>query len=278
MFPKSLKVLVLYILACIISFIFLAPLIWIVLTSLKPAREIFSYPLTILPQKVTLEHYGYVLFKFADFRRYFLNSVIVTGVSIFLIVALSCLGGYVFGRKRFSGQNLIMLFILLVLTVPYVVYLVPIFIMEDTIGLRNSYLGLILPYVALNLPWGLIIMRGTFKTIPNELEDAAKIDGCSELQMLFRIMLPLAKPGIATATTITFIFVWQEFLFAVTLQSQTEWQTLPIGIVHIRDELQALAYDTLTATIIISLIPIFIVFILLKNFFIKGITEGGLKG
>jgi len=171
-----------------------------------------------------------------------------------------------------------MAFVLLVLTIPYAIYLIPIFIMEDAFNLRNSYLALILPYVALNLPWGLFIMRGTFKTIPSEFEDSAKIDGCSEFQMWFRIMLPLAKPGIATTTIIAFIFVWQEFLFAVTLQTDSYWKTLPVGIVHIKDELQALAYDNLSVAILISLIPIFIMFLLLKDFFIKGITEGGLKG
>lgn len=278
MIQKNYSIIGLYILASIIAITFLSPFIWLIFTSLKPSKEIFSYPITIFPHHITFEHYRYVLFRMADFQRYFSNSVVITGISVGLIVILSCLGGYAFGRKRFRGQNLMMSFVLLILTIPYAIYLVPIFIMEDKFSLTNSYLALILPYVALNLPWGLFIMRGSFRTIPDELEDSARIDGANEWQLWFRVMLPLAKPGIATTTIITFIFVWQEFLFAVTLQSDSRWQTLPVGIVHIRDELQALAYDNLSVAILISLIPIFILFLLLKNFFIKGITEGGLKG
>jgi len=278
MIQKNTGKTILYLLSSIVAFVFLAPFLWLMLTSLKPSKEIFSYPITIIPHEVTLEHYKYVIFRMADFQRYFLNSVVITAVSVLLIIVLSCLGGYAFGRKRFKGQNFMMLFILLTLTIPYAIYLVPIFIMEDTFKLRNSYLALILPYVALNLPWGLFIMRGTFRTIPDDLEDSAKLDGCSEFQLWFKVMLPLAKHGIAATTIISFIFIWQEFLFAVTLQSDSAWQTLPIGIVNIRDELQALAYDNLSVAIIISLIPIFILFLLLKDFFIKGITEGAIKG
>ncbi len=278
MVQKASSTIILYVLASFIALIFLAPFVWLIFTSLKPSKEIFSYPLTIFPHQVTLEHYRYVLLRMGAFHRYFFNSVVITGTSVGLIVLLSCLGGYAFGRKRFRGKNLMMFFVLLVLTIPYGIYLIPIFVMEDKFGLTNSYLALILPYVALNLPWGLFVMRGAFRTIPNEFEDTARIDGASEWQLWSAIMLPLAKSGIAATTIISFIFVWQEFLFAVTLQSYSHWQTLPVGIVYLREELQALAYDNLSVAILISLIPIFILFLLLKDFFVRGIMEGGLKG
>ena len=278
MIRKKSTLLILYLIATLVALIFLAPFVWIIFTSLKPSKEVFSYPITLFPRSITLEHYEYVIFKMSDFRRYFWNSTIITGVSLAIIAISSSLGGYALGRKNFWGKNWFIAFILLVLAIPYSVYLIPIFIMEPRLGIKNSYLALILPYVALNLPWGLFIMMGTFRGVPSEIEDAARIDGCSEYQLWSKIMLPLAKPGLATTIIITFIFIWQEFIYAVTLQTDARWKTLPVGIVHIRDELQSLAYDNLSVAIILSLLPLFIVFVALKDFFIKGIVEGGLKG
>jgi len=157
-------------------------------------------------------------------------------------------------------------------------YLIPTFIMEDKAGLLNTWLGLILPYVAINLPWGLLIMRGAFSTIPMEIRDAATIDGCSELQMWYKVLLPIAKPAIAATTIISFVFIWQEFLFASTLMSKNEWQTLPVGIVWMRDELQTMVYGRIGAMIILSIVPVFVPFVLLRDFFVKGLSEGMLKG
>jgi len=278
MIRKKTTLLILYLIATLIALVFLAPFVWIIFTSLKPSKEVFSYPITLFPHSVTLEHYKYVMFRMSDFRRYFWNSTVITGVSLAIIAISSSLGGYALGRKNFWGKNWFIVFILLVLAIPYSVYLIPIFIMETRLGIKNSYLALILPYVALNLPWGLFIMMGTFRGIPSEIEDAARIDGCSEYQLWSRIMLPLAKPGLATTIIITFIFIWQEFIYAVTFQTDAKWKTLPVGIVHIRDELQSLAYDNLSVAVILSLLPLFIVFVALKDFFIKGIVEGGVKG
>ena len=157
-------------------------------------------------------------------------------------------------------------------------YLIPIYMMEDRLGLRNTWAGLILPYVALNLPWGLLIMRGAFSTIPLDIRDAAVIDGCNEFQLWYRVMLPITRPALATTTIITFVFVWQEFLFASTLMTQNQWQTLPVGIVWIRDELQTLMYGRIGAMVVLSILPVLLLFLAFRNFFIKGLTEGMLKG
>jgi ABC-type glycerol-3-phosphate transport system permease component len=278
-FIKShIKPVIIYSLGIMIAAVFLSPFFWLISTSLKTRSEVYSFPLTIIPENITFQNYVYIFSRIGSFGRFFLNSVIITVISVTIIVFLSSLGGYALGRKEFLGRGFIFGFIMLVLTVPYVVYLMPVFIMEDALGLRNSYLGLILPYVALNLPWGLFLMRGAFQGIPGELEDCARVDGANEFQIWYRILLPLVKPGLATTTIITFVFVWQEFLFAVSLQTESAWQTLPVGIVFIRDELQSLPYHNISAMIIISLIPIFIMFLAFKDFFISGITEGAIKG
>jgi len=247
-------------------------------TSLRPTSDIYHYPPTVIPGKVTLENYQYVFTEMQGFARYFLNSLVVTLCTVFLVVFASAMGGYAFGVRKFRGQNLLFGSILLVLTVPYIVYLVPIFMMEGVLGLRNTWLGLILPYVALNLPWGLLIMRGAFSTIPLDIRDAAVIDGCNEFQLWYRVMLPMVRSALAATTIITFVFAWQEFLFASTLMNKNEWQTLPVGIVWLRDELQTLVYGRIGAMVIISILPVIVLFIVFRNFFIKGLSEGMLKG
>jgi ABC-type glycerol-3-phosphate transport system permease component len=150
--------------------------------------------------------------------------------------------------------------------------------MQSKFNLINTHLGLILPYVATNLPMAVFIMRGQFNGIPNSLRDAATIDGCSSLQVFTRVMLPVVKPGVATVIIFTFINTWGEFTYGRTLTSTTKAQTLPVGITFLRDEATSWAYGTLTATIVLSLIPLLIIFLSMQKYFIKGIMEGALKG
>ncbi len=269
---------VIFIVVAFASLLFVSPLVWMLDTSLRPTPDIYRYPPTVIPGKVTLENYYYVFTEMQGFTRYFLNSVVVTVTTVVLVLISSAMGGYAFGVRRFRGQNLLFGSILLILTIPYIMYLIPIFMMEDKLGLQNTWLGLILPYVALNLPWGLLIMRGAFSTIPLDIRDAAVIDGCNEFQLWYRVMLPITRPALAATTIITFVFAWQEFLFASTLMTKNQWQTLPVGIVWLRDELQTLVYGRIGAMIILTILPVFILFVAFRNFFIKGLSEGMLKG
>ena len=268
----------LYGLVTFIALLYLFPILWMLNTSLRPTRDIYRYPPTILPGALTLENYIYVLTQMEHFQRYFLNSVVVTLATVLIVLMASTMGGYVFGMRRFRGKELLFMGIVFVLTIPYIMYLIPIFMMEDRAGLLNTWPGLILPYVALNLPWGLLIMRGAFSTIPLEIRDAAIIDGCNEFQMWWKVLVPIVRPAVAATTIITFVFAWQEFMFASTLMTQNEWQTLPVGIVWLRDELQTLVFGRIGAMLILSIIPVFVPFILLRNFFVKGLSEGMLKG
>jgi ABC-type glycerol-3-phosphate transport system permease component len=262
----------------IITVIFLTPLLWMFITSLRPTQELFSYPMNIIPKEISLENNDYVFTKMTSFFRYFINSLVVTISTVILVIISSATGGYAFGVREFKGQGLLFMGIILVLTVPYIMYLIPIYMMEDWMGLRNSWFGLILPYVALNLPWGLLIMRGAFSTIPEDIRDASIVDGCNEFQLWYRVMLPMTKPSLAATSIITFVFAWQEYLFASTLMSKNKWQTLPVGIVWLRDELQTLVYGRLGAMIVLAVIPVLVIFYVFRNFFIKGLREGMLKG
>ncbi len=270
--------LTIFIVVTLLALIYISPLLWMLNTSLRPTWDIYRFPPTIIPRKITLENYIYVLTQMSGFGRYFLNSVVVTFSTVILVLIASAMGGYAFGVRRFRGQNLLFTGVILVLTIPYIMYLIPIYMMEDKLGLQNNWLGLILPYVALNLPWGLLIMRGAFSTIPLDIRDAAIIDGCNEFQLWFRVMLPITKPALAATTIITFVFAWQEYMFASTLMTKNQWQTLPVGIVWLRDELQTLVYGRIGAMVVLTIVPVFILFLAFRNFFIKGLSEGMLKG
>jgi len=258
--------------------IYVFPLLWDLATSLRPNDDIYRYPPTLVPGSFTLENYIYVLTQMQGFLRYLANSIVVTLATVLIVLISSAMGGYAFGMRRFRGQNVLFLAIILVLTIPYIMYLIPIYMMEDRLHLKDTWLGLVLPYVALNLPWGLLIMRGAFSTIPLDIRDAAVIDGCGEIRMWWRILVPIARPALAASTIITFVFAWQEFLFASTLMPSNNWQTLPVGIVWMRDELQTVVMGRIGAMIVISIIPVLVLFLALRDFFIKGLSEGMLKG
>lgn len=268
----------LFIFVTVVTAIYIFPIIWTFITSIRPTQDIYRYPPTIIPGAVTPQNYIYVLTQMKGFLRYFLNSVAVTFITAVIVIISSAMGGYAFGMRKFRGQNMLFAAVIAVLMIPYLMYLIPIFIMEDKIGLRNTWWGLVLPYAALNLPWGLLIMRGAFSTIPLDIRDAAVIDGCNEFQFWYRVMLPITRPALAATSIITFVFAWQEYMFVSTLMTKNEWQTLPVGIVWIRDELQTLAYGRVGATIMLSIIPVIILFVVFRNFFIKGLSEGMLKG
>ena len=269
---------VFFFIVLVFAVIYLFPVVWMFLTSIRPDGDIHKFPPTIVPRALTVSNYVYVFTGMSGFSRYFLNSVVVTVSTVLIVLFASAMSGYAFGMRRFKGNQALFMVVLSVLTIPYIMYLIPIFIMEYRLGLTESYLGLILPYVALNLPWGLLIMRGAFSTIPLDIRDAAIVDGCGEYRMVFQILLPIVKPAFVTTTIITFVFAWQEFMFASTINKKNQWQTLPVGIVWIRDELQTMAMGKVGAAIILSVLPVLVLFFVFRRFFIEGLSEGMLKG
>ena len=254
---------------------FLFPLAWMLLTSLRPRADIYKAVPTIIPEAFNLDNYRYVLSQ-KNFLRFFINSVVVTSCSVCIVLFSSLMGGYAFGMRRFRGQNMLFYLVTLVLAVPYIMYLVPIFVMEMYLNLRNTWLGLILPYVALNLPWGLLIMRGAFSTIPLDLKDSATIDGCSEFRFVFGIATPILKPALAAATIITFVFVWEEFLFSSSINVRN--YTLPVYFKFLLVATQGQEWGRVGAVVAVTILPVLVLFLIFRNFFIKGLSEGMLKG
>lgn len=269
---------IIFVLLLLIAFVFLMPFIWTFITSLKDNREIYSSKLVIIPTVITLEHYIKVITQMQDFSLFFRNTVVITIFSVAATVILSAMAGYAFAKLKFWGKNIYLAFILIILTLPYAIYLIPIYIMENKVNLINTFTGLVLPYIAINLPLSIFIMRGQFMTIPDDLIEASTIDGCNFIQVWSRIMMPNIKPGIAIIIIFTFINVWGEFIFARTLTNTAAAQTLAVGITFLRDEAASWQYGTLSATIIMSLIPLLAIFLGMQKYFIRGIMAGALKG
>ncbi|TCL60844.1 multiple sugar transport system permease protein/raffinose/stachyose/melibiose transport system permease protein [Hydrogenispora ethanolica] len=277
--PFSLARGIIFLLLLTLSFLFLVPFLWTLFTSLKTNQEIYSSQIIILPTVVTLEHYVKVLTQMKEFVNFFWNTVSITFWSVAGTVLLSAMMGYAFGKLDFFGKKIYLMFIMIILTLPYAIYLIPIYIMENRAGLVDSHLGLILPYIAINLPMSIFVMRGIFINIPNEIAESAWIDGCNFYQVWSKVMLPLSRPGLAVVLIFAFINVWGEFMFARTLTSSPAAQTLAVGITFLRDEAASWQYGTLCAVITLTLIPLLIVFLSMQNYFIeKGLMEGALKG
>ena len=257
---------------------FVLPLAWVLSASFKSDDEIYTVHGHFLPVRPTLDHYLGLVAALPQFPRYILNSIIVTTISVAAVVLIAALAGYPLARARFSGRRLVFSFVLLTVAIPYVLYIVPIYVIESESDLLNTIPGLVLPYIALNLPLAIILMEGSYRTIPRDFEDAAAIDGCSPLRAWWSVALPLAGPGVAATVIFTFVAVWEEFMFAVTLFGAGDNTTFPVGITFLQSEGQSYAFGQLSATIVLSLVPALVIFLLLQRYFIKGLLEGGLKG
>jgi ABC-type glycerol-3-phosphate transport system permease component len=274
---KSGNVLII-IIGILASLIILSPIIWIIFTSLKSVKEIYSVPLTIWPRKIVFTNYLNIINGMPEFPTYFFNTIKVTLSTILLILPLSSASGYILARKDFPGKTLINSMVLIFIAIPYLIYLVPIYILEDIFNLLDTNLGLILPYVALNLPLAIIIMQSAYREIPSELEEAAYIDGANSFQIWLRVLTPLVITALAAVTIFTFIAVWEEYMFARTLMQKTSAQTLSVGLPNLRVEAKSWAYGTLSAALTLSLIPIILVFVVLRKYFIEGVLRGSIKG
>lgn len=275
---KSISNVIIGIILAVIAFIWMIPFIWTLLTSLKNDNEIYTDVLKFLPTQIYMGHYSSIFTKLGNFFLYFKNSVVVSFWSVLFNVLFAATLGYSFAKFKYRGRGLFLGFVLIVITLPYVIYLIPIYIMQSKMNIIDTTLGLILPYIATNLPMSVFIMRGQFNGVPNEMMEAARIDGANQWQTFTKVMLPIVKPGIATVIIMTFITVWGEFTYARTLSVTAKSQTLAVGITFLRDEAASWQYGTLTATIILSLIPVMIIFLSMQKYFVKGIMAGAVKG
>ena len=254
----------------------LAPYVWTLLTSLKTERELYQFPVTYLPHAPTLVNYVHV-FRGNPFGRFLLNSCIVAATSTVLCLFLAVFASYAFARLTFPGSRIVLLAILTVAMIPLITVIVPLYVLVRGLGLLNTYGGLIGPYVTWSLPVAIFILTAFFREIPRDLEEAAAIDGCSRVETLWRIIAPLAAPGLVTAGIIVFVNTWNEFLVALTLTSSTEMRTITVGIALFQGEF-AFPWGVISSAVLLATIPIIGVILAGQRLVIRGLTAGAVKG
>lgn len=266
---STLKHIVIYALA----FITLAPFIWMILTSLKDMSEIYVYPPQFLPSEFKWDNYKKA-FEAAPFGRYYFNSIFVA-VTVTLGQLITCsMAAFAFARLHFKGRNILFYLFLGTMMIPYNVTMIPSFLVLYWLGWIDTYYALIVPGLA--SAFGTFLLRQFFITIPRELEEAAYIDGATKLQVLRKIIVPLAKPALATLAIFTFMGVFNDFIWALIVLNSEEMQTVQLGLAIFRDRYLT-QWDLLMAGSVTAVLPILIVFFFAQKYFIQGITLSGLK-
>ncbi|WP_375754504.1 carbohydrate ABC transporter permease [Priestia endophytica] len=249
------------------------PLLWMVMSSFKSTEEIFTNSWS-LPETWLVENY--VAAWESGISSYFLNSVIVTGLSCILTVFVSALGAYGLSRFEFKGKTFILVICLGGLMLSPQVSLIPLYNIIQKLGLYNTHWALILPYVAYRIPLTILLIRAYFLSIPKELEEAARLDGCTSIGILFRIFIPMSVPILLTTTILTAYYTWNEFMFAIIFIDDDSLRTIPAGLMQFRDALQT-DWGVLLAGLTISAAPIVILFLFMQKYFIRGIASGSVK-
>lgn len=252
----------------------LFPIVWLILTSLKTPRDIFAIPpkLVFTP---TLENYRYN-FAQNQFGLYFFNSVVISLSAMLISLAVGAAAAYGFLRFRFRGGATLFFLALATRMAPHVALIVPLFVMLNALGVTDTRLGLILVYAALNVPLVMWIMSGFLEELPWELEDAARIDGCSYFEAFWRVILPMARAGLAAVAVFTFIANWNEFLMALVLTTTEEPRTMPVALAMFNSEF-GVRWDYLSAAGVTLMLPTLAFTFLMQKYIVRGLTFGAVK-
>jgi multiple sugar transport system permease protein len=266
---RTLKLTVFYLLLTAIALVFLVPYIFTVFAAFKPIGKIFSEPAWIPPHSFYFSNFTYTLLK-AGFLRYLANTALVTGVLTLGQVFFSTLGAYAFARLNFPGRDRIFWIYLLVLMVPNAVTIVPLYSMMREAHLLNTYWAMFLPY-CLGAPYTIFLMRQFFRNVPQELIDAARVDGCSEARILWRVVVPLSKPVIVTATLIAFVFGWNNFLWPLIVTNSQNLYVLTIGLANFQSNMNSQWNYSLAASVI-TLFPMALIFAIFQRHIIRSIA------
>lgn len=280
---KKIKRVILYILTILLLIVITLPALWIILSSFRPRKDILAKPAVWVPKDLSFKSYR-MLFSSArkgemsvPVREYFRNSIIISLSSTVVAVGIGMLGGYAFSRFRFRGKNTLFLLIMLSRTVPGIALSLPLLIFYSYTKLIDTKIGIVIVYVALNVPFAIWLTDGFFREIPTELSESAQIDGCSRWKAFWRIDFPLAGPGIGASGIFAFLIAWNEFAIANVLTRTLRSKTMPVGLFDFVFEF-VMDWRGMCTLAVIMLIPaVIITFIIQKNL-VKGLTFGALKG
>ncbi|MUV39016.1 L-arabinose transport system permease protein AraQ [Lentibacillus sp. JNUCC-1] len=237
-------------------------------------RKYISVSPKLLPEEPTLMNFVKVMDTF-PFWRYLFNSVVVAFLTVFLNVLFCSLAAYPLARMKFKGRNTIFILVLTTMMIPFQLLMIPVYIISLNLGLQNTYLGMVLPHVT--TAFGVFLMRQAFITVPNELDESARMDGANSFQIWYRILMPLVKPSMVTLMIFTFVSAWGDFLWPLIIVNDQDMFTLPLGLNMLQGTFTS-DWRLIAAGAIISMIPIIVFFLFLQKFFIKGAMSGAIKG
>jgi raffinose/stachyose/melibiose transport system permease protein len=256
------------------TFLMLFPIVIMVFSAFKPTPQIFTQPFAV-PDFTNLVNFT-AIWTDTNFLRYLANSFFVTGSAIVLILVLGTMAAYAIARYEFPGSGWVLLFFIAGLTLPLKLAIIPLFILMRDLGILNSPLALICIYTAMGLPSTVFIMTSFIRTLPSELEDAARMDGASELLIMWKVMLPLARPAMVIAAIHNLVPIWNDFFFPLVFIQDDDWKTLPQGLTSFMGEYTT-NWGVLFAGLTLSAAPITLLYIILSRQFINGMTQGALK-
>ncbi|WP_027135795.1 carbohydrate ABC transporter permease [Geminicoccus roseus] len=262
-----------FVAAVLVTVLFLFPIYWLFTISFKTPDEIFSYPPVWWPENLQSSNYT-VLFRDGDVLTIW-NSLVVASVSTVAAMLIGTMCAYAIARFRTGGEHF-SIWVLSQRMVPPIVVVFPIFLLYVQLGLVDTYLGLIILYTAFNLPYVVWMMRGYLQEIPREIEESALVDGCSRLQVFTKIVLPLARTGLFATAVFTFVFAWNEFLFALVL-TRSAITTFPVQVTHYFGG-QSNFWAKISAMSVLGTVPIFLAVAFLQRYLVRGISLGAVKG
>jgi len=266
----------LYLCALLLVLYSVGPFIWILISSLGLEKDLFSIPASIFPKHFTLVNY-INLFNDTYFLNFLLNSIYVTIGTIFIGIAVATLAAYSLTRFNYHGKNLFTIFSLFAYMLPSVLLVLPLYLLAVNLRLTNNLNGLIFAYIALGLPYSILMMRAFFQGVPIEYEESAFVDGASRLRTLFSIVIPISLPGIIATAVFLFVLVWNEYLFALVFLSSDLKMTFPVGLQSFISP-HFIYWDYILSASVLVSIPALIVFLITQKALIKGWGVGGIKG
>ncbi|WP_434547700.1 carbohydrate ABC transporter permease [Planktothrix agardhii] len=272
---KTIKTVIIYIILGIIAVLMLFPLVWLVSTAFKsPSENIFQFPPQFIPRQPTFQNFIKV-WQTNPFGRYLFNSSFVALLTVSLNLLFCSLAAYPLARLNFKGRDGIFTAIIATIMIPFQIVMIPLYILTVQLELRNSYLGIIFPSIA--SAFGIFLLRQAFQSVPKELEEAARIDGCSELGIWWNVMIPAVKPALITLAIFVFIGSWSDFLWPLLVLDQPDFYTMPLGVATLAGTF-SLDWRLIAAGSVISIAPVLLLFLILQRYIVPTDAGSGVKG